>query len=86
MKTRLLIIIVFTILLIASLIVVSNMEIIQKAIWFMTEDFDRDSTDPDLRPSLDYDYGLLYVIVLEIFGVIGSIIFGINFIIWKKRK
>ncbi len=65
-----------------SLIVVSQRGAIQKEIWHVTGEYD----DPDLVPSINYDYGLMYVDVLVTFGIIGSIIFGINFIIWKKRK
>ena len=86
MKTRLLIMLVFTIMLIASLVAVSKMEPIQKEIWYMTGVYDRDPNVPNLMPSLDYDYGLMYVTVLEIFGVAGLAIVGINFIILRKRK
>ena len=86
MKTRLLIIIVFAILLMMSLIVVSHMETIQKEVWYMSGKYDRDPNAPNLMPSLDYDYGLMYVVVLEVFGVIGVIIFGINFVIGRIRK
>lgn len=68
------------------MIAVSQMETIQKEIWFMTGEYDRDPNAPNLMPSIDYDYGLLYVTVLEIFGVAGSIIIVINLVIWRKRK
>lgn len=82
MKTRLLIIITFVILLTVSLMAVSQMEIIQKEIWVITGEY----TDPILTPSLDYDYGILYVVVLEIFGIAGVVILGTNFVILRKRK
>lgn len=77
---------VFTIMLIVSLMAVSEMETIQKEIWYATGKYDRDPSAPNLMPSLDYDYGLLYATVLEIFGVSGIVIIGINLIIWRKRK
>lgn len=86
MKTRFLIIIVFTAMLIASLVAVSKMEPIQKEIWYMTGVYDRDPNVPNLMPSLDYDYGLMYITVLEIFGVVGFVLFGIYFIVGRKRK
>lgn len=82
MKSRLLIILVFTILLITSLMISSQWGSIQKEIWFMTGEYD----DHDLVPSINYDYGLMYVVVLEVFGVIGAIIFGINFVIGRIKK
>ena len=84
MKTIIIIgiIIAFTILLMVSLIVVSQMETIQQGIWIITWEY----ADPILTPSLDYDYGTLYVMVLEIFGIIGGAILGINFVISRKRK
>ncbi|MGY5148381.1 MAG: hypothetical protein ACW9W4_10325 [Candidatus Nitrosopumilus sp. bin_7KS] len=86
MKTIFLIMLVFTIMLIASLVTVSKMEPIQKEIWYMTGAYDRDPNVPNLIPSLDYDYGLMYVTVLEIFGITGLVIVGINFIVGRKRK
>ncbi len=83
MKTRLLIIIVFTILLTVSLIVVSQWGTIQKEIWYITGEYGRGSV---LIPSIDYDYSMMYVVVLVAFGIISTIIIGINFIIWRKRK
>ena len=58
------------------------MEAIQQGIWLITGEY----ADPILTPSLDYDYGGLYVMVLEIFGIGGAIIFGIVFMIGRKRK
>ncbi len=82
MKNRFLIILVFTILLITSLMISSQWGSIQKEIWFITGEYN----DPDLVPSINYDYSMMYVVVLVTFGIIGAIIFGINFIIWRKRK
>ena len=86
MKTSILIILVFTLLLIISLMIVSQWEVIQEEIWFMTGEYDRDPMASNLMPSITYDYGLLYVTVLEIFGIIGIIIIGINLAIRRKRK
>ena len=83
MKTRLLIVIVFVILLMMSLIVVSQWGEIQRKIWYVTGEY---GVDSDLFPSILYDYSMMYVVVLVTFGIIGSIIVGINFIIWRKRK
>lgn len=82
MNTRFLIIIVFTLILTASLIVVSQWGTIQKELWYMTGEYSRGSV---LIPSIDYDYSMMYVVVLVGFGIIGSILFGINIIIWRKR-
>lgn len=83
MKIKLLIIILFTILLILSLTVVSQWSTIQKEMWYITGEYIRGSVS---IPTVDYDYSMMYVVVLAVFGIIGSIIFGINFIVWRKRK
>ena len=72
-------------MLIASLVAVSKMEPIQKEIWYMTGVYDRDPNVPNLMPSLDYDYGLMYVTVLQVFGVAGLVIVGIYFIIGRRK-
>ena len=81
MKNRLLIIIFLTTLII-SLIIVSHMEYIQREIWIITGEYDRNSS----IPSLDYDFGLIYATVLEIFGITAIIIFGINYVNIRRRK
>ena len=85
MKTRLLVMLVFTAMLIASLVAVSKMEPIQKEIWYMSGVYDRDPNVPNLMPSLDYDYGLMYVTVLQVFGVAGLVIVGIYFIVGRRK-
>lgn len=83
MKIKLLTIIIFTILLILSLAAVSQWSGIQKEMWYLTGVYDRGSVH---IPSVDYDYSMMYVLVLVTFGIIGIILFGINFIIWRKQK
>lgn len=42
--------------------------------------------DPRLAPIVDYDYGLIYMTILLIMGIIAGVIGGIVFVIRRKRK
>lgn len=87
MKIRFLIIIVFVILLVVSLMVVSNWEQIQEEIWYVTGEYNRDS---DI-PTITWDYPWMYMGVLVTFLIIGtiiigSIIFGSIILLFRERK
>ncbi len=69
-------------MLIGSLVTVSHISEIQQEIWIITGEY----TDPDLTPSILYDYSMMYVVVLVTFGIIGAVIFGISLVLWRKRK
>lgn len=79
MKTRFLIILTFSILLIISLTIVSYWEKIEKEIWNITGEYSSGAA-----PTFCYDYSMMYAIVLVVFWIIGSIIFGMSLVLREK--